>query len=265
MSELTAFERATQEEMNSWQPTIPPVGSGTSKSSKSESQKMLFSALAKMQSTVGGAKKDALNPHFQSKYADLSSVWEAIREPLTSNGLCLLQELHPCEGGLLLEATLGHISGEWRSSTAYFPIESAKITNPQVVMSALTYARRGQLMALVGIAPIDDDGEGAVRTKPAKADEKVLAHQAWVRDNWVTVATIKDSIAIGELGAGAGAWFELDDEEKKLAWLAPTAGGVFSTKERDTIKSSEFRIAHYGDDTESNGELVPDGEPRELI
>ena len=50
------------------------------------------------------------------------------------------------------------------------------------------------------------------------------------------------------LADGASAWFELSDDEKKALWIAPTKGGAFTTKEREVIKSSEFRKAHFGED-----------------
>ena len=53
----------------------------------------LASALCKAQAQMEGAKKDANNPHFKTNYADLASVWSAIREPLTKNGLSVVQPI----------------------------------------------------------------------------------------------------------------------------------------------------------------------------
>ena len=58
---------------------------------QSESIKELATALAKAQGALKPAVKDSLNPHFKSKYADLASVWEACREPLSSNGIAIVQ------------------------------------------------------------------------------------------------------------------------------------------------------------------------------
>ncbi len=51
----------------------------------------LAAALAKAQGEMGGALKDSANPFFKSKYADLSSVWEACRAPLAKYGLSIVQ------------------------------------------------------------------------------------------------------------------------------------------------------------------------------
>ena len=43
----------------------------------------LATALSKAQAQIKGAIKDSNNPFFKTRYADLSSVWEACRGPLT--------------------------------------------------------------------------------------------------------------------------------------------------------------------------------------
>lgn len=120
--------------------------------------KELAAALAKAQATMAGAKKDAANPHFKSRYADLASVWDAIREPLTTNGLSVVQLLRSVQGGVEVETVLLHTSGESIGAVFGVPVTKA---DPQGYGSAATYARRYSLMALVGVAPEDDDGNAA--------------------------------------------------------------------------------------------------------
>ena len=50
------------------------------------------------------------------------------------------------------------------------------------------------------------------------------------------------------LADAAEAWFKLTDDEKKSLWVAPSKGGPFTTKEREVIKSSEFRKSYFGED-----------------
>jgi len=57
---------------------------------RSESIAALAAALSKAQATMTSAKKDSTNPHFKSRYADLASIWDACREPLTKNGLAIV-------------------------------------------------------------------------------------------------------------------------------------------------------------------------------
>ncbi len=105
-----------------------------------------------------GAVKDNANPFFKSKYADLSSVWEACREALVDHGLAVIQTASTNEHGASVETMLCHSSGEWVSETLTLPLAKH---DAQGIGSALTYARRYGLSAIVGVAPEDDDGEGA--------------------------------------------------------------------------------------------------------
>lgn len=129
-------------------------------SARSETIAALAAALAKAQAVMNGAKKDSQNPHFKSKYADLESVWEAAREPLSSHGLSVVQIPGQVSGSTLkVETMLLHESGEYISGVLEIPITKQ---DAQGIGSAITYARRYALAAFVGIAPEDDDGEGAV-------------------------------------------------------------------------------------------------------
>lgn len=126
---------------------------------RSESIAALAAALAKAQGKIEGALKEKVNGGFKTKYADLQSVWDAIREPLSSNGLAIVQGFSPVSDGVLIETTLMHASGEWMESQLLMPVVKK---DPQGVGSAITYGRRYALMAIAGVAPEDDDGEAAM-------------------------------------------------------------------------------------------------------
>jgi hypothetical protein len=127
---------------------------------RSEAITQLATALAVAQGEIEGASKDRANPAFKSKYADLASVWDACRGPLSRAGLCIVQAPSRSEQVVEVETLLLHKSGEWISSE--LKVQAASLT-PQAIGSAITYARRYSLMAIVGIAPEDDDGNSASR------------------------------------------------------------------------------------------------------
>ena len=128
---------------------------------KSESIAALTSALSKAQGEISFAKKDSTNPFFKSKYADLESVWEACRDALSKNELAVVQSPDVVDGQVVLITTLSHSSGEWMESK--MPLMLTK-QDPQTLGSALTYARRYALAAMVGVVQSDDDGEQAMHT-----------------------------------------------------------------------------------------------------
>lgn len=131
---------------------------------KSEQIDKLATALAKAQAEIKGAVKDSANPFFKSNYADLQSVWDAIREPLSKNGLAVIQTTEAATPEHLeLVTTLVHSSGQWIEGR--FPIIALK-RDPQAIGSATSYARRYSLAAIVGVYQTDDDAEAAQARAP---------------------------------------------------------------------------------------------------
>ena len=118
----------------------------------------LSAALAKAPAAMGKALKQADNPHFRSKYADLSNVMDACLSALNANGLAMVHRHIWTEHGPALETLLLHTSGE--SMSCAIPIIVGK-NDMQGLGSAITYARRYGAMCLTGIAPEDDDGNAA--------------------------------------------------------------------------------------------------------
>jgi hypothetical protein len=139
---------------------------------KSESIKELAEALAKAQAEIGNAGKNAANPHFRSRYADLAEVLNTVRPVFAQHGLSVMQFPGFESGMVSVETVIAHSSGEWISSTLHAPVSKH---DAQGVGSALTYARRYSLAACAGIAQEDDDGEAAVgRTVAGKANAEPI-------------------------------------------------------------------------------------------
>ena len=202
----------------------------------SDSIKDLAEALCKAQAQMGGAVKDAKNPFFKSKYADLTSVIKAIKQPFSDNDLSYTQfPINHADLAVGVVTRLMHKSGEWLESEYVLPIVKK---DPQAAGSAITYARRYALQSIVGIPTADDDAESSMlRSDQVKQDE----YRDSIVDLLPSVEAIKDGIASGDLSTANEAWSELTDTEKQLLWKAPSKGGVFTTQERKVMKSTEFR------------------------
>lgn len=142
---------------------------------KSDSIKEIAAALSKFQGEVNNPKNIANNPFFNSKYAPLDEVINTIKEPLKKNGLSFIQNPTSTDAGMVSIVTLlMHESGEWIESDPLF-LKNDKPT-AQGSGSSITYARRYQLSAILGIASEnDDDGNGA--THGTEKPEKVTKEQ----------------------------------------------------------------------------------------
>ena len=127
----------------------------------------IASALVKAQREFGPALKSSTNPHFRSKYADLSACIEAVIGSLNNQGIYLMQLTEEHEGGVKVSTVFIHESGEQLSGGSLFM--PATKQDAQGFGSALSYARRYSLMAACGIAPEDDDGNQATKTAPQQA------------------------------------------------------------------------------------------------
>jgi hypothetical protein len=148
--------------------------------------KNIATALVKAQKEFGPALKTATNPHFRSKYANLSSCVEAVIDALNNNGIFLLQKNYDSPNGIMVETVFVHESGEMlECGCLFFP---AQKNDPQGFMSALTYGRRASLMAACGIAPEDDDGNAASK-KPTIDSNLMADHLLAIQD-----ATDQDSL-----------------------------------------------------------------------
>jgi hypothetical protein len=125
-------------------------------------------ALVKAINAIEGVKKGADNPFFKSKYANLESVIEAAHDALSANGLAVMQGPGPMDGNCItLTTRLVHESGEWIETD--FSLPAGKM-DPQAAGSAITYARRYSLMAMLNMPAVDDDGEASMprTTKPGE-------------------------------------------------------------------------------------------------
>lgn len=139
---------------------------------QSEQLNELGAALAKAQTAIRSAAKDATNPHFKSHYADLPAVVEASRGALTANNIAVIQLplCDPENGRVIVSTMLLHASGQWiRSAASALPRD----LSPQSVGSAITYLRRYGLASMVGVvADDDDDGNAAQPTRTQSSASK---------------------------------------------------------------------------------------------
>jgi hypothetical protein len=156
--------------------------------------KQIASALVKAQKAFGPALKTSTNPHFKSRYADLSACIEAVVDALNANGIALVQQSHECADGVIVETVFVHESGETFSS-GRLHVPSTK-HDAQGYGSALTYARRYSLMAACGIAPEDDDGNAATKKKPAIDNNRLSQAIQKIKEGAYTTDKLRDTFAL---------------------------------------------------------------------
>lgn len=121
--------------------------------------KNIATALLKAQTEMSNPKKDATNPFFKSKYADLNAVREAVIPILNNNGIVVLQPIKNIDGKNFVCTMLLHETGEMLES--FTEIVYNKTNDAQAQGSGITYARRYGLQSFVCVGADDDDGNKA--------------------------------------------------------------------------------------------------------
>lgn len=133
----------------------------------------LTEAIFNVQSEASKVFKDAKNPHHNSKFASLESVFDVINDHLHKHNLVIMQYTHHCGEHWLLTTEVTTADGKEQKiiQTPLLGIEGSK--NPmQALGSAITYARRYSIMALFKLAPTDDDAEHAGAGEPTMTMKK---------------------------------------------------------------------------------------------
>jgi len=130
-------------------------------------QQQYAQALVAAIGELSNVPKTASNPYFKSKYAPLDAIVEATRPVLAKHGLAIQQQPLFMDGTAGVETTILHKSGHSTTTTLLLPL---KDQSPQGVGSAITYARRYALAAVLGLATEDDD-DGNISTGLAKKEE----------------------------------------------------------------------------------------------
>lgn len=183
----------------------------------SESIAKLTEALTKAQAEMSFAKKDKANDYFKSNYADLASCIEVSREPLSKNGLAIIQTVGEHEQGVKIETLLSHISGEWIKGSALIPMTKR---DPQALGSAVTYGRRYSLCAIINLASDDDDGEKAMDRGAATSNKNNSNSNSNSNNDMAMlskhIANVKDAssaVAVGRIIAKV-----TNAELKQRAW-----------------------------------------------
>ena len=144
---------------------------------------------------IGKVAKNATNPHFKKNYSDINALLETVEPVLWDNGLVLLQ---PIKDDVVMTQIVDIETGEMVESWMRLPL----ITDPQKILSAITYFRRGTLQSVLALQSIDDDGNtasSAPKSKPTITNERFENAIAAIAKKEYTVEQLKSTYALTDL------------------------------------------------------------------
>lgn len=129
----------------------------------------LFSALAKAQSEMVVVDR-GVSGHYGA-FATINDMAKASREALTKYGLSVTFDTFIFDGKKYLKTTLGHSSGQWKSSVMELMLQKQDM---QGYGAAVTYAMRYSYKTVVGLIVLDKD---EVDSENAPSDAKSAPEQ----------------------------------------------------------------------------------------
>ena len=127
----------------------------------SETIVKLAKSLVLFHAGITNPSKGSVNPHFKSSYAALPDIITHVRAPLAKEGLAVVQSTLDLDGRSGVVTLLLHESGEYIESDPV--LLKTRKDDAQGAGSAISYARRYSLLAMLNLAgEEDDDGNAAV-------------------------------------------------------------------------------------------------------
>jgi len=209
----------------------------------SEQINELATALAKAQGVMGGATKNAKNPHLNSHYANLASVIDASREALTANGLSIIQTPSTQGGQVRVTTRLAHSSGQWVEETLESPAFKGRgINDLQAMGTAISYLRRYMWQAIIGQPTEDDDGATSLPQRkaerahsrahePAESPPSAYSNESIPHDPSFAKDRTRFCAALGQLGLK---YDEVANDLEALDWGRPSS---WTQADRDQLLS----------------------------
>lgn len=182
----------------------------------------LAAALALAQGEMAAAVKGRTNPFFKSRYSTLSDIWDVCREPLSKNGLAVMQLPSTTADGICIKTILMHSSGESMESEFTMPLAKK---DAQGIGSAITYGRRYALAAICGVVS-DEDDDGNAATSAAHQNRHASTPPPNGRHEQRSGPTTKDDIlaSVREMvAAGGKADLDAAVERAGVKGIAPNA------------------------------------------
>lgn len=217
-------------------------------------RKAFHEAMAKFQSIRPELQKTSKVEFKTTKYkfCSLTEIEKQIKEPLSECGLSFRFENVRDGDSEGLKCIVTHILGHSESTALFAPADDSGNKNKiQSIGSRNTYLQRYTLVSALALTSADEDDDGV--SSGDMPYMKLLEHNTAVRENMQAILAIKESLADEDYENAAMYLYEMGKDVAEAIWVAPSKGGIFTTKEIAQLKSDEYGAARRAYFAEKEG------------
>lgn len=144
------------------------------------------------EAALKGTSKAGKDYEYKYKYLTFPKLRSDTKEHLAANNLAIFQTTCSIDGQFNVVTTLSHTSGQW--IRGFYPVV-ADMKDPQKVGSAMSYAKRYAMSAILGVvAEADDDGNYGNQSRQERqeaAEQKQRQIEARLKEEKKKEATYK--------------------------------------------------------------------------
>lgn len=211
-------------------------------------------SMSECQKHMPSITRDGVNDQTRSKYAKFETILKTIKPIYTEHGFSLSfgTDASPFENQIRVICEVMHAAGHSKQFHVDLPPDMTGIkgsvnkTGVHATGSTYSYAKRYLVGMIFNIANSDEDDDGV--SAGGVTIQDLLEHLDTIREHIHSISAIKAGIANNNYGEAREAWVELDQDEQRAIWKAPSKGGMFTTLEREIMKTKEFREAHQSEE-----------------
>ena len=149
---------------------------------------------------------------------------------------------------VVMKSTIKDVDGRIRGTGYAEEVRGSTNINKTSAMENCETSAIGRALSAVGFggteyASANEVTDAIIQQTAMNASEELLNYNAAVREHIASISAIKNALADADLETAAEEWNAMSEEEQRSVWKAPSKGGIFTTQELATIKTSDFREA----------------------
>jgi len=151
--------------------------------------KSIYQRLIALQAELPAITKDTVNPFYKSKYATLEAIQQTIQPLLAKHGLGYMFTT--------VESGLNCTVFDTDNNTIDFVYPAKLEGKPQDIGSAISYAKRYALSAVLGLIVAGEDDDGNQAQENPKSEVKKVEH--WMSEQEFVMAQQKSPEEIQQI------------------------------------------------------------------